>query len=324
MNIKGEEWNEYICSADQCINDLSESTHREDILKGLEEEFRKGILEVQKVTKMKSPGMKTDMLFNALFIPRKGHQKWETARRESIRNIPITKNTPAKEKVPEERSNAFKINLKENILFFNIVDTLLLVATESGTIKIYQIKHHCKLDKLWEMSNTLFMYLFKTGSISSSVADTLSQVLLLLFSKRIKNIEKVFEEFILFCRITTVKKAFFFNGYLCMISSFGEMQIFDESLREIPLGKNLKQIIHSILKEPTYKKERYNYFLQNKEITMPLTVITIKLSKDKIKLIYSKKSIYEEIYFSQIEQLVYTDNTLFLKEMNIIHVITFK
>lgn len=99
------------------------------------------------------------------------------------------------------------------------------------------------------------------------------------------------------------------------------MQIFDESLRVIPLGKNLKQIVRSILKEPSDRKERYNLPVGSKEITLALSSITIKVSKSKVKMIYSKKSVYEEIHFNRIDLAVYTDGMILLRDSSILHII---
>ncbi|KAI5190667.1 hypothetical protein NEMIN01_1132 [Nematocida minor] len=321
MNSKGaEEWKESVQM--EALDDLSSNIQREEILKGLEEEFRKGLQEVRRHKKEKEesiPEKKQDRIYSELYLVKKGSDKWESIRSATINNTPITLFNRALSP-PENRKDAYKINLKEGVLFFNVSNDHLLVITETGVIKIFAIMNNCQLQKVWEISNHLFVFLIKTKSIPHSVADTLSIVLIQLYYKKVKEIEKVFEGLLSFCRISTIKKAFFFNGYLCMVSSFGEMQIFDETLREIPIGKNIKSIIKSILKEPAEKKEHINRMVKS-EITITLRPIIIKILKDKVKMIYSKKSVYEEISFSKNEQVVYNDNILFLKEKTTIHAI---
>ncbi|KAH9387321.1 uncharacterized protein NEMAJ01_2217 [Nematocida major] len=317
MKKEMEEWQDTIYS--EHLDDLSVCSQREEILKGLEEEFRKGLQEVRKAKEKKSPASKQERIYSEIHIPRKGQSRWESIRGEHVKNVPITApGMPCAS--PENRKDAYKINLKEPILFFNVCSRHLVSVTEKGVIKIFSILSSCQLEKVWEISHHLFGFLIRTKAIPHSVADTLSTVLLELYCKRVKDLEKVFQELLTFCKITTVKKAFFFNGYLCLVSSFGEMQIFDETLREIPIGKNLKPIIRSILKEPVEKKEHVNKMVRHEE-TVSLKSITVKVLRNKIKLIYSKKSVYEEIAFAKNEQVVYTDNMLFLKERESIHVI---
>ncbi|EHY66685.1 uncharacterized protein NESG_00775 [Nematocida ausubeli] len=317
MGTEREEWSEAL-SVDH-LEDLSTYTQREEILKGLEEEFRRGLQEVRKANKTKTVLSKEDRMYKHIYIPKKGHDAWEELRSSTINNTPIIvfgQILPS----PENRKAAYKIDLKEPTVFFNVLNGYLLSVTEKGSIKIFLIQNKCFLEKAWEISNHLFGFLVRTKAIPLSVIDTFSRVLLQLYYKKVKDLEKVFEELLCFSKVTHVKKAFFFNGYLCLVSSFGEMQIFDETLREIPIGKNLKPIIRSILKEPTKKKEHVNSMVTG-ETVINLKSITMKVSKKKIKMIYAKKSVYEEISFTQNEQVVYADNMLFLKEKNNIHAI---
>lgn len=321
MHKKGiEGWEETL--HEETADDISGYMHREEILKGLEEEFRKGLLEVRKANtreREKEKVSKKERIYREICIPKKGQNKWEEVRKLSISNTPVAvfgSILPP----PEDRKDAFKINLKEDVIFFNSSNQHLITVSEKGNIKIFTISNKFHLKKVWEISNHLFAFLIRTKAVSHSVMDTLSVVLIQLYCKRIRDLEKVFQELLCFSKITKVKKAFFFNGYLCMVSSFGEMQIFDEALRDIPIEKNLKPIIKSILKEPVEKKEHVNKMVK-KELTINLKPITIKVLKNKVKMIYSKKSVYEEISFTNNEQVVYSDNVLFLREKTCIHAI---
>ncbi|EIJ94309.1 hypothetical protein NEPAR06_2134 [Nematocida parisii] len=314
---KPEEWTDAM-SVDQ-LEDLSTCIHKEEILKGLEEEFRRGLNEVRKANKTKNTVSKEDRIYKDIYVLKKGRSAWEDIRSNSINNTPIITFGPILYP-PENRKAAYKINLKEPIVFFNVSNGHLLSVSERGTIKIFGISQNCFLEKSWEIPNHLFGFLVRTNAIPLCVADTLSRVLIQLYCKKIKDMEKVFEELLCFSKAVLVKKAFFFNGYLCLVSSFGEMQIFDETLREIPIGKNLKPIIRSILREPSEKKEHVNAMVSGEKV-INLKMITMKVSKKKVKMIYSKKSIYEEITFTKNEQVVYTDNILFLKEKSSIHAI---
>lgn len=304
---------------EETVEDISGYMHREEILKGLEEEFRRGLIEVRKASKEGGKISKKERIFREICIPKRGQERWEEIRKSTIDHTPVTIFGPVLS-APEDRKDAYKISLKEEVIFFNCSNNHLITISERGSAKIFSISGQCHLKKVWEISNHLFVFLIRTGAIPHTVIDTLSIVLIQLYCKKIKDMEKVFQELLCFSRITKVKKAFFFNGYLCMVSAFGEMQIFDEALRDIPIEKNLKSIIKSILKEPVEKKEHINKMVK-KELTINLKPITIKVLRKKVKMIYSKKSVYEEISFTNNEQVVYTDNILFLREKGCIHAI---
>ncbi|OAG29573.1 hypothetical protein NEDG_00706 [Nematocida displodere] len=305
------------------LEDLSEYTQREEILKSLEEDFRRGLREVALARGTQPTAEQVEeRIFSEVFLLRRGSGRWEGVRSAYIHSQPVI-TSGAEGFYPTERGLAFRVYLKEVIVYFNVCRSYLITLSEKGSLKIYGIGKECLLDKRWESSNSLFLFLFRSKSFTSSVADVLTTTLLLLYSKHIKEIEKVFEEFVIFSKASSATRAFFCNGYICFVYSFGDMGVFDESLREIPLGINSTQILSSILKEDSSFSERQN-FLIRKEVTIHLDLVTIKVSPYRVKLIYAKKTIYEEIPFKKIDQAIYTEGCLFLREKSFIHIITLK
>ncbi|KAI5172875.1 hypothetical protein NEFER03_1891 [Nematocida sp. LUAm3] len=309
--------------SEQFTDDLSETHKREEILKSLEEEFKKGLKELQGSKPLGKRAARKEDLFNQVYIPRRGQEKWENTRKEYIRNTPITV-TEKVESNPEKRNKSYKIDLKEETKYFNVIDNHLLIATTKGVVKIYKILPECTLERTWEGRNTLFMFLIQSREIPFSVVDVYSSLLVLLHTKGIQEIEKVFQDFLLFTRISSIKRALFINGYLALISSHKQLHLFDEALMEIPLVGNTRKILSTIYKDQRAETDRVNRSLkEKKEIKIPLKEITIKVSSSKVKLIYSKKSIYEEIHLSKTSQVIYTNGVLYLKGETCIHAITF-
>lgn len=304
----------------QYMEDLEGACKREEILWGLEEAFKRGMKEIRSGKAEKGTEKEKEELFRRIYIPRRGDKRWETERAAHIKELPLA---PAQKKPLriEKRGPAFKVQLKEPIEYINSLNGHLLVVTEKGCIKIYKAESNWVLEKEWEMSGGLFTFLLREKRLSVSVADVLTQVLIMMHRKGVKEIEKVFQELILFTKASAVKKGAFINGYLCMVSAFKDMQIFDESLREIPLGTSTRGIIASILKDTRDKAERVNKPVK-KEVCVSVGDITIHVLKNKIKMVYAKKTVYEEIKFKEILQVLYTDNILFLREgKSILHVI---
>lgn len=112
------------------------------------------------------------------------------------------------------------------------------------------------------------------------------------------------------------------NNYVLVVSLLGDLSVFDESLREIPLKGNAKRIIRSIRREKLPKQERVNAKITaKKEVVIPLEFLTIKVAPSKVKIVYAKKSIYEEINLTQNQQVVYADAVLFLRDHEAVHAI---
>lgn len=321
--METKEWNPEPGGGSKASDDLVMSHTPAQILTGLQEEFEKGLEAVASARKNTVTLLGKKMLLKKeIHIPSKGQSKWEEIRRASIKNIPITSMTVPASQSPDRRSRAYKIHLKEEIVYFNVCGGYMLVITKKRSLKIYTVLPECKLRKKWESANTLFVFLLESSMLSDSAADTLSLLLILMLRKNIENLERVFESFLLFIRARGARRMFFWNNYVFVVSQLGDLSVFDESLREIPVKGNARCIIRSIRKEKLPKQERLNAKITaKKEVIIPLEFLTIKVSPSKIKIVYAKKSIYEEINLTQNQQVVYSDAMLFLRDQETVHAI---
>jgi len=310
-----------------CVEDLVTHHRREEILKGLEEEFKKGLREVRKTkNERSSEEEREERVFRSAHVAGKGQERWESVRKKSIGERVVAKiereddGEVRKERRGERRRIFYKIDLKEEIAYLNVDGDLALVISGRGSVKIYKMGEEWNLKKEWECTNSLFGFLFRSGSIKASVADVLGRVLLMMYRGRVSGIEGVFQEFVFFSRACYAEKGKFVNGYVFLLFPFGDVAVFDESLREIPLGVCRRRILRSIGKERVEESRRRSFFVR-REKEIALSGVTVKISKKTVKMIYPKRSIYEEAQFSGIEQVLCVKNILFLKEGRVINVL---
>ncbi|KAI5187754.1 hypothetical protein NEHOM01_2345 [Nematocida homosporus] len=302
------------------LESFSADGQRAEILVHLEAEFKRGLAELRDARL--APKARIDKLQAEMHLQRRGQVRWETIRNKDIGTRAILQDRPTPTHY-EQRGPAYKINLKEELIYINVQNNHLLGVTAKNTLKLFTISATYTLDKIWEAPGALFVFLLRTGELSFSVLDVLSRVLILLCTKKVPNTAEVFQEFVLFTRATTSTKAFFLGGYLCLAGHFHDLRIFDESLREIPLGPQRKPILASIQKQVQTNECRINSTTQ-KERTLNLGEITLKIRSATIQVIYAKKSVYEEIHLGKNEQIVFADGVLFLKNPKHIHVLVFK
>lgn len=321
----------------ECMENLSELNKRDEMIKSLEEEFKRGVAEIaghpQSIAQggpedspsrtMKS---RVEHLREKIHVRRRGEDRWEGARSRILGNRVIFDHRRRMlVSRAEDASEGIKIHVKDNVLYFNILDNCLLIVTERGKIKIFAVGSNFHLEGKWETYNNLFIFLMRSGQLEEGVLDSLSRLMILLFLRRIADIEGIFQAFLVFIQALTVKKILFVNGFVVVKDHLGDLQVFDESLRHIPLGINKARVMSSIAAEASPSPgARFNRAVGSSPVTLRLQDMRVRVSKTSVKITYNHKQLYEVIRFPGIEQFVCVDRLLFLKRKDVINVVFLK
>jgi len=296
------------------------------MLQRLEDEFKIGIQQVKKAKEeIGIAKYKIDKIMHIVHVPQRGHDKWEQIRSECIGDIACTHYTPHNTPVHTEGTHSkekkgYKIDLKEGATYFHIVDRHMIVITDKGVCKIYKIGTAYTLTLVWECAHSLYLYLYRTNALSASVMQVLSSILVMLYRKKVRSIDRVYQQFVLFVRAHTAKHAYFVNGYVCFVYPFGDMLLFDESLREILLGANKARIMNSVINDKAECASTINEYVK-KHTEVHIHGATVRVTKEHIRITYPNKSIYEEIHVKNIVQIVCCNGVLYGMDGTFVHVI---
>jgi hypothetical protein len=295
---------------------------REVMIRTLEEEFRRGVSEIMS-TRVQG-GSREEEIRAKLYMKREGAERWEEARKRVIGNRTVVKDIP-KEVEAWGIEGGLRIDLKEPVDYFNFFDNTLLTFTSGGKIKVFSVGRKFELEKKWESHDGLFIFLLRGGLLEGRVLDALAILFIVLVNKSPSEAEFLFQEFLLFIQPLSLKKIWFSNKFVMMKSHHGDMHLFDESLREVPLGISREAIVSSVLASCTPPETglQRNRALRKRHI-LRLKSMDITVTRTGVEIVHKKKDLYETVKFPQIEQFVYTEGVLFLKDRSRLNLICFK
>lgn len=200
-----------------------------------------------------------------------------------------------------ETIKAYNISLAGEEI--QVINGHLLIYGE-GAISIYRVNEHLQLKKVKVMRTHLLLFLIKSKAIGHECRLIFYNILLTLTEQKVKKIETMLEEILLYLDIDILVNMEYINEHLVCEYRSGVKQVFNNNL--------LKMEGVSVRGVSTLKNDELRY-----------EGVVVKICNDKIEVNHLYKSFVEVLSVPGIRQHVACDNLLFLLTEKTIRVLKF-